>query len=271
MVTVGNIYEMLAEYADPTMKMDFDNVGLLVGKSSAQVTKVLTALDITLEVIDEAAALGAQLIVSHHPMFFSLKNVTDTDKNGCKAVKLIENGISGICMHTNLDAAKGGVNDALANALGLKNITLMQTDGIDGNGQPFSYGRVGTLEKPMTMQQFLPFVKQTLKSNGLRFHDAGRKVEKVCSVGGSGGSELEAALKNGCDTFVTADVKYDVFLDAKYYGINLIDADHFCTENTVVPVLKDVISRAFPNLDVIISKSHGQTAQFFLMNYKTEA
>ena len=134
MVTVKEIYNLMAEFADPAMKMDFDNVGFLVGKSDSQVTKVLTALDITADVIDEAASTGAQLIVSHHPMFFSLKNVTDTDKNGSKAVKLIENGISAICMHTNLDAAKGGVNDALASVLGKKNTRLMQVAGIDSRG-----------------------------------------------------------------------------------------------------------------------------------------
>ena len=263
MVTVKEIYNLLAEFADPAMKMDFDNVGFLVGKSDSQVTKVLTALDITTDVIDEAASTGAQLIVSHHPMFFSLKNVTDTDKNGSKAVKLIENGISAICMHTNLDAAKGGVNDALASVLEMKNTRLMQVDGIDSRGEEFSYGRVGELEKAMTMEQFLTFVKQALKSNGLRFHDAGRPVKRICSVGGSGGSELEAAIKNGCDTFVTADVKYDVFLDAKFYGINLVDADHFCTENTVVPVLRDLIANAYPELEVNISACHRQTARFF--------
>ena len=262
MVTVNNIYKLLSEYADPSMKMDFDNVGLLVGKSETVVTKVVVALDITMDVIQEAAEEGAQLIVSHHPMFFSLKNVTDIDKNGCKVIKLIENGMSGICMHTNLDAAKGGVNDALANALGMKNIQLMQCDGVDSKGNEFSYGRVGTIEPSVPMSEFLPFVKKALKSNGLRYYDAHRPVSRICSVGGSGGSEFEAVLKNGCDTFVTADVKYDVFLDAKHYGVNLIDADHFCTENTVVPVLKDVISKAYPELEVKISQCHEQTAKF---------
>ena len=83
------------------------------------------------------------------------------------------------------------------------------------------------------------------------------------NLGGSGGSELEKVLSFGCDTFVTADIKYDVFLKAKEAGLNLIDADHFCTENVVIPVLFDVLSKAFPTLDLHISKQHVQTARFF--------
>ena len=263
MTTVKDIYLFLCQYAPIERKMDFDNVGFLVGRENAPVTKIMTALDITTEVIDEAAELGCQLIVSHHPMFFELKTVTDTDKNGVKALKLIENGISGICMHTNLDAAQRGVNYALANAIGIKDAVLLTVDGIDSAGVEFSYGRAGLLEHPMPFEAFLAHVKTALKSNGLRYHNAGRAVHYVASVGGSGGSELEAAVRLGCDTIVTADVKYDVFLDAKYYGINLIDADHFCTENTVVPVVRDALSDAFPELEVLVSRRHRQTAQFY--------
>ncbi len=263
MVTVKEIYDFLAAYAPPERKMDFDNVGLLAGWESRPVTRVLVALDITTQVIDEAARIGAELIVSHHPMFFELKRVTDTDKNGVKALKLIENGISAICMHTNLDGAQRGVNFALANAIGMTDPQLLTVDGVDSTGTPYSYGRVGHLEAPVPIETFLAHLKKALNSNGLRYHDAGRPVYYVGAVGGSGGSDLEAAVAMGCDTFVTADVKYDVFLDAKYYGVNLIDADHFCTENTVVPVLREAISQAFAGLDVQISQCHGQTAQFY--------
>jgi dinuclear metal center YbgI/SA1388 family protein len=244
--------------------MDFDNVGLLAGDSRAAVRGILVALDVTSEVIDEAAASGANLIVSHHPLLFDIKRVTDGDIRGKKLLSLLSHSISAICMHTNLDAARGGVNDALARAAGLRDTALLSEDGRYPDGTPFSYGRVGTLQGPMRMREYLTFLKNALKTNGLRYHNAGREVSRVAVVGGSGGDDLLAAFERGCDTFVTADVKYDVFLDARELGINLIDADHFCTENTVVPELRRVISEAFPAISCAVSERHGQTARFFV-------
>ena len=259
MTTVNNVLQTLTFFAPLDAKMDFDNVGLLVGDSGAEVTRVLVALDITSAVIDEAAALGAQLIVSHHPILFSTKNITDTTLTGRKLMALLSHGIAAICMHTNLDAAAGGVNDALAGALGLQNVELLEA--------PPAYGRLGNLAAPLPLSDFLPNVKTALNSNGLRFNDAGHEVSRVAVVCGGGGSDtdyLYRALASGCDTFVTADVKYNVFLDARELGINLIDADHFCTENPVVAVLQEHLCREFPTLDVSISDVHGQTAQFYV-------
>ncbi|MCD8088119.1 MAG: Nif3-like dinuclear metal center hexameric protein [Oscillospiraceae bacterium] len=255
MATVQEIFTALAQKAPVEGKLDFDNVGLLVGRGSREVHRVLTALDIVDEVIDEAVAMGADLIVSHHPLFFDLKAVTDATWTGSRALTLAENRIAAICMHTNLDAAEGGVNDALMAALG--GYVTGQLD------QASSIGRIGMLAGEMPFSQFLPQVKSALASNGLRYHDAGRPVKKLAVCGGSGGGEIALAYQAGCDTYVTADVKYDQFLEAKYLGINLIDADHFCTENVVVPVLTGWLKEAFPGLEVHIAQSHGQTAQFY--------
>ena len=262
MVTVRDIYERLEAFAPLEMKMDFDNPGFLVGRGGEPVERVLVSLDITDEVISEAAETGAQLIVSHHPLFFSLKSVTDGDGIGRKIISLVSSGIAAICMHTNLDAAKGGVNDALAAALGLRDTEILNVEGVNSAGEEYSYGRVGHLPEPTDMAGFLGKVKAVLSSNGLRYHDAGRPVYRVASVGGSGGGMLDLAAAKGCDTFVTADIKYDVFLTAKELGINLIDADHFCTENTVVPVIADIIRGSFPAVDVRVSARHRQTARF---------
>jgi len=262
MVRVNDVYKYLAEYAPLDMKMDFDNPGFLVGRGEDEVTRVLTALDITDEVVSEAADIGAQLIVSHHPLFFSLKSVTDSDRTGRKIVALISSGISAICMHTNLDAAKGGVNDALARAAGIVSPAILNVEGVNSLGEQFSYGRVGNLSEPVPMSEYLPMLKAALSTGGLRYHDAGRPVYKVGVIGGSGGGMMDLALAQGCDTFVTADVKYDTFLAAKELGINLIDGDHFCTENLVTPVIAELKRGKFPELDVRISERHGQTAKF---------
>ena len=112
------------------------------------------------------------------------------------------------------------------------------------------------------MSEYLTYVKSALRSNGLRYHDAGRPVKRVAVLGGSGSDAFAAAMSSGADTYITADVKYDVFLQAKALGMNLIDADHFCTENTVVPVLHEAMSHEFKDIDFMISGIHCQTAQF---------
>ena len=262
MKNVKEIFDYLDKKAPVAYKMDFDNPGFLVGDAKWPVEKIVLALDITDEVIDEAIAAGAGLIVSHHPLFFSLKSVSSENSTGARAVRMIENKIAGICMHTNLDAVHEGVNDALALMLGLGNIEAFEMSGTDENGNFYGIGRIGRLNEPLTMDWFLPTVKSALDGNGLRYHDAGRPVSRVAVCGGSGGNYLELAVQMGCDTFVTSDVKYDTFLDAKRMGINIIDADHFCTENVVIPVLERWLKAEFPEIELIISK-HGQTAQFF--------
>ena len=263
MTTVNNIFELLNKFAPAERKMDFDNVGFLVGSGESEVNKILVALDITDEVVQEAVDIGAQLIVSHHPMFFSLKSVNDGDSTGARIVKLISNGISAICMHTNLDAADGGVNDALGCTVGLNDMEILVSEGTDSEGIEYCCGRVGVLRRPMEMAKYLELVKEGIKTNGLRYYDSGKDVCKVAVVGGSGGSYLEQAYSSGCDTIVTADVKYDVFLRAKELGMNVIDGDHFCTENVVVPVLRRVLEFGFPEIETMISEKHGQTVSFF--------
>ena len=113
------------------------------------------------------------------------------------------------------------------------------------------------------MEEFLPFCKEKLHTNGLRYYDAGCAVKKLAVLGGSGGSSLVEAWRAGCDTYLTADVKYGVFLQARELGINLIDGDHFCTENPVIPVLAERLREAFPQTEFILSDRHGQTARFF--------
>lgn len=262
MSTVYDLFCNLNQMAPVSMKMDFDNVGFLVGFHDASVSRVLLALDITDAVIAEAIESRAELIISHHPLFFTLKSVTDSDRIGRKITTLLAHRISAICMHTNLDAAFSGVNDALAAAVGITDPRLLAEDGVDETGKPYGIGRYGCIPEKMQMTDFLAYVKKQLHTNGLRYHDAGIPVHKVAVLGGSGGSSLADACARGCDTFLTADIKYDTFLEAKERGINLIDGDHFCTENVVIPVLHKRLQKAFPNIEISVSRVHGQTVQF---------
>lgn len=260
--TVGDIYNALCELAPIEWKYDFDNPGLLVGNPADTVKTVLVALDITDDVIDEAAKNGAELIVSHHPLIFNkLANVREDDIVGRKIAALIRNGISAICMHTNLDVAPGGVNDALADALGLRGTSPLSVDGTDSKGRPYGIGRVGTIDET-DFEDFLKTVKAALGSNGLRYVKSTDKVRRVAVCGGAGGSDLSLAVSASCDTYVTADCKYNNFLDAKDYGVNLIDAGHFPTENVVVKPIAGFLSERYPEIRLVISEVHKQIEQF---------
>lgn len=254
MPTVGQIFACLQAKAPVETKMDFDNVGLLVGSPDWEVKRVLLSLDITGPVTEEAKKLGAQLVVSHHPLFFSLKNIGSLDPQGVKAMDMLTGRVAAICMHTNLDAADGGVNDALARKLGIQEAVPYEPEHIC---------RVGTLPEPVALPEFLKKTKAALGCNGIRYVDGGKSVCKVALCGGSGGSMLEETALTGCDTFVTSDIKYDVFLRAKELGLNLIDAGHFNTENVVIPVLRQWIQEAFPEVEAVISE-HTQTEQYYV-------
>ena len=261
-ITVQDVYHFLQEKAPFELQMDFDNAGFLVGRASRPVHRILVALDITEVVIQEAVELSAQLIVAHHPVIWGgAKSVTDQTLMGRKLLALAENHIAAICAHTNLDAVADGVNDALALRLGLTGITQLHQDGVDGEGRPYGIGRVGFVPQ-QKLYDFAHAVKELLDSRGIRLVDGGKPVRKVAVGGGSCSSMVEDVLAQGCDTFVTADVKYDAFLDAKARGLNLIDAGHFPTEQVVCPVLKQWLSARFPQLTVDISRRHREVFSY---------
>lgn len=264
MATVREIYQYLDGLAPFSLQMDFDNAGFLVGRGDRQVDKILVSLDITEEVVAEAAQLGCQLIVSHHPViFFPAKSVTDATPDGRILLSLVEHNIAAICAHTNLDAVSGGVNDALARKLGLTNIEQLKQDGVDASGRPYGIGRVGnTAGVPMYAPAFAAFVKEALGANGVRFVDARRPVRRVAVGGGACADMLKDALALGCDTFVTADVKYNGFLDAKALGVNLIDAGHYPTEQVVVPVLAKWLADGFTKVEVLTTQTHKEVFSY---------
>lgn len=258
MATVREIYQYLDGLAPFSLQMEFDNAGFLVGRGERAVSKILVSLDVTEEVAEEAAELGAELIVSHHPVIFRpAKSVTDGDPDGRVLLALAEHRIAAICAHTNLDAVAGGVNDALAQKLGLVQIEQLHQDGVDGSGRPYGIGRVGsTTGGPMYAPAFAAFVKEALGANGVRYVDARRPVRRVAVGGGACADLLRDALALGCDTFVTADVKYNGFLDAKALGVNLIDAGHYPTEQVVCPVLAKWLAAGFPQVEILSTRRH---------------
>lgn len=265
MATVRELYALLDRKAPFRTQMDFDNAGFLVGRGEREVTRVLVALDITPEVIQEAAETGCQVILAHHPVIWGkLGQVTDETTTGEKVLCLIEHGIAAICAHTNLDAAEGGVNTELARRLGLQAPVPLETDGVDEAGRPYGVGRVGTLPGgPMSLADLARKAKADLGLAGIRAMDAGVPVARVAVGGGACGSMLPQAKAMGCDTFLTSDLKHDLYLEARALGINLLDAGHYSTEAVVCPVLAQWVEAAFPGLEVRIARRQGEVFAYF--------
>ena len=263
MTTVGDILKFLETVAPPYMKETWDDVGLLCGSAKQPVTKILVALDPFESVCREAETEGADLLVTHHPLIFQApKSITDDDGVGRAILQLIRGGISAINAHTNLDCAPGGVNDVLAVTLGLDDISVINPSGADEEGRPWGLLRQGTVtEQPL--EEFLDHVKTALRCGGLRFVSGGKPVHRVAVGGGSCAGALREVADLGCDTFVTADVKYNQFWDAAELGVNLIDAGHFPTENPVCAVLAEKLRAAFPEISVILSKNHADCVKFY--------
>lgn len=255
MTTIGDLEKYCAVLAPWDMQLAFDNAGFLIGDSSAPVSKVLLSLDVTETVVYEAIRIGAQCIISHHPIIFHpLKQLRETPENR-KILRLIEHHMAAICLHTNLDITDGGVNDVL-----LLLFSAVKQDDLDAD----HCGRIGQLPEPLSMKEFLHLCKSVLHTNGIRYYDAGKQVSRIAIMGGAGGSAIKDAAEKGCDTYLTSDLKYHDFLLASEWGINLIDGDHFCTENPVMNMLKEKLSAEFPEVSFQISSEHEQIISFMI-------
>lgn len=243
MPTVDEIKSYLEEQIPPSLREDYDNVGLLAGFPEREVTRVLVVLDITLDAIEEAAGLQAELIVAHHPIIFTpMRSVLDSSPNGRRVIRLLHSGLSAICMHTNLDRLEGGVNTALAAALGGEDPEMMDM------------GCVCRLSPPSPLESFLTLARDTLGAPAIRYAASGRPVSRLALCGGAGGDLLYKAAELGCDTFLTGEIKHHQWIDGTELGLNLIEAGHFATENVVTPALADMIRRRFPEIDVCLSR-----------------
>ena len=243
---ISAICDYLDAFAPLEMAASFDNVGFLVGDREAEVAKVLLSLDCTPQAIEAAVAMGANLIITHHPVIFGgIKTVTAESL----PFRLIRRGISVYSAHTNLDTAAGGVNDCLAAALGLHHVRPFSLP-----GDPIA-GRLGRLEKPTSVEAFANKVQKTLGGR-VRFVGQG-EIETIGICSGSGASLFEEALRQGADAFLCGDVKHEVFMLAEALGATLIDAGHFETEDIVLEPLKARLEKDFPEVEFRVCHDSG--------------
>lgn len=238
-ITVQQVLEEMRRIAPPELAESWDNVGLLVD-AGRPVDAILTTLDITAPVVEEAVKHRCNLIVSHHPVIFDpIKRVTAQDLPAL----LLAGGVSAICMHTNLDAASGGVNDTLAELLGMRD-TIPFADGC---------GRIGTVDA--TTAKALAELCQDTLGPGVRYVEADHPVLRLAEVSGAGGSYWKEALELGADCLVTGEANHHVACDAKQRGMGLVAAGHWATERPIAAVLAKRLSEAFPDIPVTVSRA----------------
>ena len=248
MATVSDVLDIMNEIAPPELAADWDNPGLLVGRADSEVVSMLLCVDATAEVVSEARQLGAQLIISHHPlMFHAIKHVRDDEPEGHVICELIRSGLSLIAAHTNLDAAQGGVNDALAHALGLKDVEA-----------PEPFLRVGALEG--SLFNIARMVRHKLDTHALLYGPDDAQVHRAALCSGAGGSEIMAAYKSGAQLFITGEMKHNELILARQLGLCVICAGHFETERVVLSHLTEGLQTRFSALqyksNVFISRTN---------------
>lgn len=239
MADVGKIFDALNVFCPFEVHEPWDNVGLLVGERAAEVKKAAVVLDITADAVKQAHALGAQLIVSHHPVIFNaIKRLEPSDP----VYLLASFNMNAVCAHTNLDCADGGVNDVLARLLELEKVQKVHSDEAE---TPIL--RMGELEKELSPEAFAHYVGEKLGCH-VRFAGSGRKIKRVLLCGGAGGEFFADAAAESCEAIVTGEIKHHEFLGAAACGVTAVEAGHFETENPVVEVLKNYLEGAVPEV-----------------------
>ena len=229
-MTVQQIYDFINERAPFETQVAYDNSGLLVGDPAREVTCIHFALDVTQAVIDEAVANGANLIVTHHPLMFSpVKRLVETNHEARLLCRMIREGISLISAHTNLDQAPGGVNDALAAAIGLVNVS--------GEG----FLRVGDLPSPMAAEELSAHISRCLGDAVRLMGDGSAVISRVGMCSGSGSDEWPQAAAIGAQAFLTGEAKHHHALEAADSGMVILEAGHHATEAPGIFALADAL------------------------------
>jgi len=243
---IKSILTYLETIAPLSLQEDYDNSGLITGDAEEEVLGVLTCIDCTEAVIEEAIRKKCNLIVAHHPIVFTgLKKITGRNYVERTVLKAIQNNVAVYAMHTNLDNVYEGVNRRICGKLGLKNCKFLLPKTVVKGRQTAGSGMIGTLARPMNEIDFLGGVKKIMKAGSLK-HTAllGKKISKVAVCGGSGSFLLKAALEAKADVFISADFKYHQFFDADN-KIVIADIGHYESEQYTRELIHDLLKKKF--------------------------
>jgi dinuclear metal center YbgI/SA1388 family protein len=248
-----DLIAQLDEFCPPSFAESWDNPGLQAGRTDKEIGTVYIALDATSEVIEDAVRVGADLVLTHHPLLFGgIKHVTDTDFIGKRIVKLLTNDMACFAMHTNFDVSAMAAEAA-------DRLRLIEPDVLDVTYQDSisheGLGRIGELPEHMTLQECAVYVKENFGIPHVRYYgDPETPIVVTAIMPGSGKDEIDLALQKGADVMITGDITHHVGLDAVEKGIAVIDAGHYGVEKLFVPYMKEYLQREIPSLQVVTAR-----------------
>lgn len=253
MIKCKDIAEYIEEKYPVGLACDWDNVGLLVGSGEREIKKVLIALDNDEHVTAEAEEIGADMIITHHPIMFEpIKRLTVDDPQQRMLIRLCRTGICHYAAHTNMDCAEGGLNDYLAEKLGLKNTSVL-----DITAPNVGFGRMADLDGEKTLSDMLELCEKSLGLGDVRYvGDLQKSVKRVAVNSGSGAFALNLCIKNGVDLLITGDLKYTPAREAYENGIAVIDAGHYGTEIIFTELMQKYLTAKFPELTIAVSEAN---------------
>ena len=262
MPLVHEICEYLESFAPLRLAEEWDNVGLLVGYRDSNVSKIVTALTVTQPVVSEAVADGADLIVTHHPMpFRPLSRITDDSVPGRLLLELIRNSVAVYSPHTAFDSAARGINQQLAEGIGLVGPIPLIPAVEDQAG--LGSGRHGQLANAMPLSEMAHRVRKFLRVDHVRFvGDPARPIRAVSVACGSAGQFLEAACEHGCDLLITGETSFHTCLEAEAMDVALLLTGHFASERFAVDSLAALLAEQFPDVQVWASRNESDPLQW---------
>ena len=252
---IRQVLSALEQFAPLPLQENWDNAGLQIGLTEADVSGALLCLDVTEAIIDEAVARGCNLVVSHHPLLFhGLKQISGADDVQRAVVKAIKHDVAVISMHTNLDNARGGVNWKIAERLGLTSVDFFarkSVDGIEGGS-----GVIGILPHPMSASQFVMHVKTSMEASSAMCNELlSRPVSRVAICGGAGDFLLPDAIACGADAFLTGEMHYHQYI-GHAQQLQIVVIDHYESEHFTSQLLRDIIAASCPGLPTTIAQTN---------------
>lgn len=252
----SDLIKKLEELAPVSYAMNWDNPGLLAGRSDKEVRKILVALDATDEVIERAVKDDVDMLITHHPLIFSpLKQINDLNFISSRVVVLLQNDISYYAMHTNFDAAPGCMGDLAAGLLDLTDTEVLEPAGETSGGTVYGIGSIGSLSRPMTLEELGRQVKAKFGLSYVTVYGMDKikePVTRAAIVPGSGKSMIGLAEKGGAQVMITGDIGHHDGIDAVACGMAVIDAGHYGLEHIFIDFMVSYIKEQIDGtLDVV--------------------
>lgn len=240
------IAELLEKQSPVSYALNWDNVGMHIGRDNNIVKKILVTLDIDDKAVEYAVSCDVDMIVAHHPLIFKgVKKINDNDILGRRILTLVENRVNCYCMHTNYDCM--GMADAAADRLGLSDTEVL-SEVIDGEG----IGRVGTLDRSYNVRELCEHVKECFGLDRvILYGNEDDNVSRIAICPGSGKDEIQNAIAKGAGALISGDISYHYGIDAVAEGINIIDAGHYGTEHIFIEEISNYLKNNTDGIEIL--------------------